>query len=135
MGAVAVGAVLFAVLLLIVAVLVVQEARRSPGGPAVYVIEEVVSFAFPRLSEQAAARLGRDDVLRILEWEVFYLQGLDGSPGRRIAGGGDAVAFIAAKSSAQGHHYASEDIADVLRHEAAYLADIGALGPAVTEGS
>lgn len=134
MSLVAIGAVLFALLLLVVAAMVWQEAR-NPGAPrAVYVIEEAVPFVFQRLSDGAAARLDEDDVLRILEWEVRYLQGLDiprdhSERPAPVAGSTDAIAFISDRVAASGHPYRHADIAEVLEHEVAYLIDIGAVGP------
>lgn len=135
MGAVGVGAILFAALLLIVAVMVWQEARKREYT-AVYVIEEVVGHAFKLLSEESAARLDEDDVRRILEWEVFYLQGLrrdrrQGTP--PIAGSHEAISFIQDRAQGAGYDYTYEDIAEVLVHEVSYLVDIGAVGPAVDE--
>lgn len=134
MSAVAVGALLFALFLLIVAVMVLQELRRAPSREPVYVIEEVVNFAFPRLSDPAARRLDKDDVLRILEWEVRYLQGGAGSAEPPVAGSEHAVDFIVEKAVAQGHPYAREDVVEILGYEADYLVDIGALGPPVSGG-
>ncbi len=62
MGAVAVGALLFAVLLLIVAAMVLQEVRKHPATEVIYVLEEVVPFVYRRLSDEALERLDRDDV-------------------------------------------------------------------------
>ena len=141
MGLVAVGALLFAFFLLIVAVMVVQEARKAQPGPPVYVIEEVVPFAFRRLSDGAMARLDVDDVQRILEWEVFYLQGLasrsNGAEGvgGPIAGSPEAVDFIHIRASGAGYDYEVSDIEEVLSQEAAYLVDIGAVGPPVAGDS
>ncbi len=135
MGVVAVGALLFAAFLLIVAALVLQEARKGEPGPPVYVIEEVVPFAFGRLSDGPMSRLDADDVKRILEWEVFYLQGLaarrNGDAVPPVAGSSEAVDFISARSSDEGYDYLRSDIEEVLAHEVAYLVDIGAVGPPV----
>ncbi len=138
MNAVAVGAILFAIFLAIVAVMVFQELRKAGPPAPTYVLDEVVPYAFLRLSESAAARIDREDVKRILEWEVFYLQGLAGARdgngnGHPIAGSSEAVAFIAGRTAERGARYQAADIAEVLYHEASYLAEIGAVGPAVDE--
>ncbi len=131
MSAVAAGAVFFGVLLLIVAGMVIQETRRRPAGEIVYVLEEVVPFVHQRLSDDAFARVDRDDVQRMLEWEVHYLQGLDrrGNGDAPVAGGDEAVDYVLERTSASGHRYRRDDIAEVLAREADYLAEIGAVGP------
>lgn len=133
MDIVAVGALLFGVLLFVIAGLVWQETKNTPARHSVYVIEEAVPFVMGRLSDKALTTLDQDDVLRILEWEVFYLQGLDAprdhsdhpSP---VAGSDEAIDFIVERSPIS---YAREDISEVLEGEAAYLVSIGAVGSAV----
>ncbi|MEE8330801.1 MAG: hypothetical protein V3R84_03435 [Acidimicrobiia bacterium] len=135
MDIVAVGALLFGVLLFVIAGLVWQETKNTPPRHSVYVIEEAVPFVMGRLSDGALATLDSDDVLRILEWEVFYLQGLDAprdhsahpSP---VAGSDQAIDFIIERSPIS---YTREDISEVLDGEAAYLVSIGAVGPAVEQ--
>ncbi len=133
-SAVAVGALLFALLLLIVAGMVLQETRARPAGTAVYVLEEVVPFVYRRLSDDALARLDRDDVQRILEWEVHYLQGLhrsrNGGGPELVAGSEAAVQFVLDRTDGA---YSYEEVAEVLAREADYLAEIGALGPPAGE--
>ncbi|HSJ36074.1 MAG TPA: hypothetical protein VLB85_13570, partial [Acidimicrobiia bacterium] len=76
-GAIVLGALLFALFLLIVGLMVWQEAKRRPGPPErAYVISDAVRFIIGRLDDQTRARLGRSGVQRIIEWEVHYLQGL-----------------------------------------------------------
>jgi hypothetical protein len=136
MGAVAVGAVLFGLFLLIVAAMVWQEARVTDDRHPTYVLEEVVPFVYQRLSDDAAAHIDGDDVMRILEWEVYYLQGLNrnGANAPPVAGSVEALEFILERSQAAGHAYRSDDVAEVLALEVAYLQDIGAIGPVATEG-
>jgi hypothetical protein len=79
------------------------------------------------------------DIRRILEWEVFYLQGLAqekrNNPVETVAGGHEAsVAYIADQiHSKHGVSYSHEQIAEVLRLEADYLVAIGAVGEPVGE--
>jgi hypothetical protein len=133
------GAVLLAVFLVIVAVMVWQEGRRrGPGGePPTYVVEDAVEHVVNGLGGRGPLR--RSDVRRIIEYEVFYLQGL-AQPRRRtpvevVAGGADAaVDFIAGRiADAHGVAYAHDDIRAVLALEAEYLASIGAVGEPVDE--
>lgn len=138
MSLLAIGVVLFGFFLLIVAAMVWQETRRHPDVSAVYVVEEAVPFVFARLSNAAISRLDTDDVLRILEWEVRYLQGLDvprdhsenPSP---VAGSEDAIVYIIEKTAGTGYDYRLEDVIEVLQYEQSYLVDIGAVGDPVEE--
>ncbi len=138
MGAVAAGALLFALLLLIVAVMLLQELRRTPVTEVVYVLEEVVPFVYRRLSDEALMHLDSDDVKRILEWEVYYLQGLarrsNGEGPPPIAGSELARDFILERTADEGRSYRPIDVDEVLAKEAEYLAEIGAVGPAAVEG-
>lgn len=126
------------VLLLVLALLVWQQAQhRRVAGPVVYAVEDAVAFVTARLDGEVAARLTVAGVRRILEWEVFYLQGL-AQPDRRnrvetVAGGTEqAVAFVGAEiAEKHGVSYSPGDIAEVLRHEAEYLVAIGAVGEPV----
>ena len=130
---------LVALFLLIVAALVWQESRRrgAPAGPPVYVVEEAVGFIHARLGESSRAGLGRDDVVRIIEWEIYYLQGLAQArrrtPVETVAGGSDASLDYIVGRIADVHHisYDRGDVAEVLRLESEYLASIGAVGDPV----
>ena len=131
-----IAALLFAILLLIVAAMVWQETRKVPEGTPVYVLEEAVPYVFRRLSDDALTRLDTDDVQRMLEWEVFYLQGLDlprternGDLAGRVAGSHDAVLFVEERCTDKGYEYLYEDIAEALAHNVEYLITIGAVGP------
>jgi hypothetical protein len=135
---VAIGAMLVAILLVIVALIVWQEARRRPSyEPLEYVIEDAVKHVVARLPEGSGMRPA--DVRRILEWEVFYLQGLAQedrkNPVETVAGGHEAsVRYIAAEIEARhGSAYSHRDIEEVLRLEADYLLAIGAVGEPVGE--
>lgn len=130
------GALLIAVLLVLAAAMVWQEARKRPVyEPIAYVIEDAVSFVHAGLGDRP--HLSEDDVRRILEWEVIYLQGLSprGSSGldqTRIGGSEQASRFILEQISRRGGAlYQTSDIERVLEGEAQYLSAIGALGPAV----
>lgn len=137
-GVVALGALLTAAFLGIVGVLVWQEGRRRPSHlEPTYVVEEAVGFIWGRLAPELRRRLGKADVRRIIEWEVFYLQGLAQkarrTPVETVAGGIDAsIDYIAERiDHVHGITYDRADIAEVLRLEADYLASIGAVGEAV----
>jgi hypothetical protein len=123
---VAIGAMLVAVLLLIIAMIVWQESKRRPSyDPLEYVVEDAVRSS---------------DVRRILQWEVFYLQGLAQknrkNPVETVAGGHEAsIEYIATQIQAKhGVAYSQDDIAEILRLEADYLMAIGAVGEPVDMG-
>lgn len=125
--------------LVVVALMVWQEAKRRPSyQPLEYVIEDAVKHVSSRLGD--GSPLNRSDVRRILEWEVFYLQGLAQkdrrNPVETVAGGHQAsVDYIAAEIEARhGVAYSHHDIEEVLRLEADYLMAIGAVGDPVEQG-
>ena len=126
-------------LFLVIAALVVwQESTRRPGyEPLTYVIEDAVKHVEAGLAAEGKTGLKRTDIRRIIEWEVFYLQGLGQknrkNPVETVAGGHEAsVKYIVDQiEEKHGVAYASDEVADVLRYEADYLTRIGAVGEAV----
>ncbi|MGH8945390.1 MAG: hypothetical protein ACRDVL_04515 [Acidimicrobiia bacterium] len=129
-------ALLIGLLLVIVALLVWQEAKRRPSyEPLQYVVEDAVKHVAERLPE--GTKLEKGDVRRILEWEVFYLQGLAQedrhNPVETVAGGHQAsVGYIAGQIlEKHGVSYPHGDIEAVLHLEADYLMTIGAVGEPV----
>lgn len=131
MGAVAVGAVLVAVLLVIVAAMVWQEARISPeSDPIEYLVDEATGFVYERLSDRALVDLDPDDVRAILEWGIHYNQVIaargNGSP--PVLGSGDAMDYVLERAAAQGRTLDPLDIAEVMAAETEYLEAIGAIG-------
>jgi hypothetical protein len=135
MGAVAVGALLFAVLLVVVAALLWQEARAGSAREPVYVLDDAVEHVIPRLSPAASTRLDRADVTRILEWgieeHVAKAEVGDAAP---VIGSGDTIEALMERSRREfGEPYDPIDIAEVIAAESDYLAVIGAVGPRVGE--
>lgn len=131
-------ALLVGVLLVIVALMVWQEAKRRPSyEPLEYVVSDAVKHIAERLPGDTT--LDRADVRRILEWEVFYLQGLAqedrSNPVETVAGGHQAsIEYIADQiHTKHGVSYPHIEIEEVLRLEADYLAAIGAVGDPVGE--
>lgn len=131
-------AFLVGVLLLILALMVWQESKRRPSYEALeYVVEDAVKHVEAGLEAEGNVNLRRADIRRILEWEVFYLQGLAQdkrrNPVETIAGGHEAsISYIIEQiASKHGVSYAQKDVESVLRHEADYLVRIGAVGEAV----
>lgn len=135
---VALVALLVGAFLFILALVVWQEARRRPSyDPLEYVIEDAVKHIDAGLQTEGNDRLRKADIRRILEWEVFYLQGLAQenrrNPVETVAGGHDAsVDYVIEQiATTQGVSYSRSDVEDVLRYEADYLFQIGAVGDEV----
>lgn len=129
---------LVGVFLVILALVVWQEARRRPSyEPLEYVLEDAAKHVEAGLQAEGNDHLRRPDIRRILEWEVFYLQGLAQedrkNPVETVAGGHDAsIEYIIEQiASKHGVSYSHDDVEDVLRHEADYLFRIGAVGEEV----
>lgn len=134
------GALLFAVFLAIVAALVWQEGKRRAGKQVViYGVEEAIDFIAVRLDDDTRARLRRSGVQRIVEWEVFYLQGLAQEdrhqPIEAVAGGTEPVVEWISERLATVNkvQYQEDDIRQVLGLEAEYLVSIGAVADPVEE--
>ena len=127
-------ATLVAVLLLIIGLVVWQHAQRVGPTEVTFGIENAVAHISSRLDSEVLARLGKDGVRRVVEWEVFYLQGLAQdnrrTPVETVAGAyGPAVEFIQGEiSRTHDRTYSSEDIEAVLGLGVSYLQSIGAIG-------
>jgi hypothetical protein len=138
MEAVAVGAILFAVLLVIGAALVWQEARsgREPE-PATYLVDDAIAFVHDGLPPELAERVSRDDVRSLLEWSRYHSQVVVARSGAEIPvlGGPEAVSFVNAQAALRGLDHTVGEITTVLDLEAAYLLSIGAIGDPVEEES
>lgn len=131
-------ALLVGLLLVIVALMVWQEAKRRPSyEPLEYVVNDAVKHIAERLPEDSGLRTS--DIRRIIEWEVFYLQGLAQddrkNPVETVAGGHDLSVDYIADQIQQKHSvsYSHAQIEQVLRLEADYLVAIGAVGEPVGE--
>ena len=95
---------LFAVLLLIAALVYGSTPAGRPPGSDLRDRQPPTSFVETRLEPEIRSRLGMDGIRRIVEWEVFYLQGLaqeePSCPGRNDRRRhGPAVAFIQGRKS------------------------------------
>lgn len=131
MGAVAVGALLFAVLLVIAAALVWQEARGGTRQERRYFLDEAAEFVFDRLSSGARSRLDVDDVRRLLLWGIEEHQRRAEAGDPAVYGSGDVLEALMDRSlSERGEAYDPVDIAEVIAAEAEYLVAIGAVGDA-----
>ena len=90
-----------------------------------------------RLPDHVGARLGEAGVRRILEWEVFYLQGLAQENRfetvETVAGPYEPAVHYIAERIEQAHSrtYSFADIEAVLELQVGYLATLGAIGDEV----
>jgi len=122
-------AVMISVVLLFGIAMFWQESKRMTGGAAVYGVEDSIEWIWEGLGEDKQ-NLTKDDIRRILEWEMFYLQQPDlwRSDGQPVVGGQAAAAFAQEKSLESGHAYDPVQIYAVLDLQASYLEAIGAIG-------
>ncbi len=135
---IALGALLGAVFLSLVAILLWQEAkRRKTEEGAVYVVSDARRFIRDNLAPEIRKRVGEAGIQRIVEWEVFYLQGLAQKDRRRpvetVAGGSESsIEYIGRQIAGRhGIEIPSDDIRAVLELEVEYLDGIGAVGERV----
>ena len=137
MGAVASGAVLLALFLIIVAGLVWQGSRRSVvTDRAEYVVPEAAEFVYERLSDRALGGLDPEMVRDVLEWNLHYTQVIAPRESDRppVIGGGDGIEYVMEKAAAAGVAVEPLDIAEIMAIETDYLLSIGAIGSPVEEG-
>lgn len=136
MGAVAVGALLVAVVLLVVAAFVWQTAARSPVTETpLYVVGEAAEYIHARLSDRALASLDRDGVRRLLEWGLQYTQVVGPRTSHRppVIGSGEGIEYVMEKAAQAGWDVEPLDIAEVMAVETDYLLEIGAVGAPVED--
>jgi hypothetical protein len=129
----ALAAVLIGILLVVGALVLWQHASRG-GCEITFGIEDAVEFVMARLPGEIRHRIREGGVRRILEWEIYYLQGLAQDhrrvPVETVAGPyGPAVNYIRDQiSQRHGLEYPEGDIEVVLHLGVEYLASIGAVG-------
>ena len=131
MGAVAVGALLLALLLLIVAAFVFQGVRRSSVNDfAEYLVPEAAEFVRERLSERALSGLDVEDVRMVLEWNLHYNQviGPRSTTGPMVLGSGDGLDYVLERAAESHRVLDPFDVAEVMAIEPEYLLSIGAIG-------
>lgn len=101
-----------------------QEASGAEDAPE-YIVTDVVAFVSDRIPE-----INPVHIKRIVEAEVFYLQGLVDDPDgfRPIAGSPAAIEFVEKQALSAGFKYDRELIEVVMALEAEYLMSIGVVG-------
>jgi hypothetical protein len=124
----------------IAAILVIREAGRiaDEPPPALFDPDDAFEFVVEELPDDVAATLTPDDVRRILDFEVEFLQQRgavrNGSSrhvtGPVVFGGPETTAYILERASATGEPYQAEQVHAVLDTQLRYLRAIGAVGPA-----
>ena len=124
--------------LALVAILLWQEAkRRGRKEHATYVVSDSLRYIEENLDPDIRRRLGNSGIQRIVEWEIFYLQGLAQEdrhrPVETVAGGSEPSVEYIHRQIANRHRVEipSDDIRAVLELEARYLHSIGAVGEEV----
>ena len=122
---------LFLALIAVLAVfgvgMLLQE-RNPKEAAIVYGVEDALQFVWDRLSLATKDTIGRNDVRRILEWEMHYLQRPEQREGAAVVGGLDAASYAQERAIEQGYGYEPEVIFEVLDLQAEYLAALGAIG-------
>lgn len=138
MGAVAAGAILLAVLLLIAAGFLLQGSRRGDVlAAATYLIDDAARFVHERLSPAAAGRLSVGRVRQVLDWQIHWQQVVaprEGLP-RPVVGSGEAMEYVLTRGLEEGVALEPLDVAEVMAAEVEYLLAIGAIGTPVEETS
>ncbi len=136
-AAVVLGGLLFGAFLLIVAALLWQEAReRGNPSESVFGIEDATDHILTVLGEPVASRLGRDNVRRIIEWQVRFLQDLakeDEDVPIVVGTTRGTVEYIRVRLEQAGHPLPEDDVAAVLDAQGEYLAGLGVIGEAADE--
>ena len=139
---VVVGFLIVGLCIAIAAVFVVREAGRIGRRPpaALFDADDAFDWVVAHVPDNVAATLTPDDVRRILDFLLEYLQQQDGSTGATTAkagsagepvvvGGADEIAYILDRAAATGEAYLPEQVDAVIATQVAYLLAIGAIGP------
>jgi hypothetical protein len=109
----------------------IQAARARP---AVFELEEAVTFIADVLPEDVASRLTHDDVRWVLRTDVDLLEEATverDTEGIRVVGEDQAIARILGAAGAADRDLSDADVVAVLDARSRYLEAIGAIGPEV----
>jgi hypothetical protein len=122
-------AVMMAVVLAFGIAMFWQESKRMTQKEVIYGVEDSIEYVWAGLGEDRHG-LTKDDIRRILEWEMFYLQQPDlwENEGPPVVGGVAAATFAQERSFEAGYSYEPEQIFAVLNLQSSYLEAIGAIG-------
>lgn len=124
---VALAALLGAILLLIVAGMLWQEARRRPSAePAEFVIEAAADHVHALLLA-SGDQLARAEILVTIEWHMQWVtQQVRAGEAGVIGESPEATHYILERQP----DLTRSDVEKILRGVASYVASIGAVGPA-----
>lgn len=126
------------VVLVVAAIAVVREAARmrTEPPPAVFDPDDALEWVVRHLPDLVAATLTRDDVARIIGYQLEFLRrrgvatnGSDARPRAPVVFGlAETVDYVVARCAATGEAYLPEQVAGVVETQVGYLRFIGALG-------
>lgn len=108
--------------------------QAAQARPAVFDLEEAVTFIADALPEDVASRLTHDDVRWVLRTDVDLLEEATterGSEGLRVVSEDDAIARILGAADGVRGDLSDDDVVAVLDARLRYLEAIGAVGPEV----
>jgi hypothetical protein len=127
---------------MVAAAVVVREANRIGRNPpgALFDADDAYEWVVDRLPDDVAATLTPDDVRRILDLQLEFLEReasrINGSDGAGeypvVVGGGEAIEYVVDRAASTGESYLPEQVDAVLETQLAYLRHIGAIGPEAT---
>jgi hypothetical protein len=123
---------------------VVREAARmrTEPPPAIFDPDDALEWVVQRLPDLVAATLTRDDVARIIRFQLEFLSrkgvatnGADARPRAPVVFGfGETVDYVVARCAETGEAYLPEQVAGVVETQVGYLRHIGALGSQADPG-
>jgi len=131
--------VVFAIAVVTVGAVVNRLAAAPPTS--VFDLDEAVHFVADRLPDDLTAELSYDDVRKLLQWHLDYLEekgvateaDVGALPsGPIIAGEDEGVAFVLGRATDDGLEIDDVAVVEVLEAETAYLTAIGAIGGEVS---
>jgi hypothetical protein len=133
------GFLVFGLVVAIAAFLVIREAGRIANEPpaALFDPDDAYDWVVEHVPDDVAATLTPDDVRRILEFQVEFLERTGDSANGSLVeadapvvlGSGDQIAYIVERSAATGEKYLPEQVDAVVETQLGYLRSIGAIGP------
>jgi hypothetical protein len=139
-----VGALIVGMVLALAALVLAREQRRwvVDPRPAVFDIDDAVSWVAQRLPDAVTAQLSYDDVRIIIELQVEYFarkgSSTNGSSPKAAAtvvvGGSETVDFILEQTARRLDPFTPEQVYAVVEAQLAYLREIGAIGGPADSG-
>jgi hypothetical protein len=131
-----VGVVVVGGIVAIAAFVVIREANRLAADPpgALFDTDDAYEWVVEHLPDDVAATLTPEDVRRILDFQIEFLEqaGVSGngtSDRGPVIVGGELIEFILERADATGESYLPEQVDAVVETQLAYLRSIGAVGP------